>query len=168
MRYFVLVALVSVGVAAPAMADHGLALHWKKRDAGRISVFLVDQTQGRFPVRDAVHRWNGTGAIHVVMTDQCPASRGCIVVQPRAMRYLGLTTLHNDGEHITRAVASLSTTRSMSPAKRASITCHELGHALGLGHRQVTSSCLFNGNQFPGRPDRHDLDQLRTQYAHQH
>lgn len=156
-----------VAFAPPVYSSHRLSLHWVNRES-RPTIFLVDATNGRFPVREAADRWNQGGASHFKLSSSCPPNRGCTVVQLRAMRYLGLTRLYHDRTHLQRAEIDLSSTRRMSPAKRLSVTCHEMGHALGLGHRLATSSCMYNANAFPLRPDRHDYDALRAQYTHVH
>lgn len=160
--------VVLVVLAAPAWAGHDLGLHWVKRD-DRVEVLLIDQTGGRFPVTQAVHAWNGTGKIHIVMTDRCAPGRGCIHVRLREMRYLGVSTLYRDGRgHLSAVEVALSSTRRMSASKRLSVTCHEIGHALGLGHREASQSCLVNSSRFPPRPDEHDRAELASVYGHTH
>ncbi len=57
----------------------------------------------------------------------------------------------------------LSDSYLMSPAEHRAVTCHELGHALGLDHDTRTSSCL-QSVAHALHPDATDLDSLDGRY----
>ena len=44
------------------------------------------------------------------------------------------------------------------------MTCHELGHALGLKHRTETSTCLTSNATSKKFPDATDIENLNAMY----
>jgi predicted Zn-dependent protease len=80
--------------------------------------------------------------------------------------WAGLTTVGLVGKHIQWATVKLD--NSAGTAQRA-VSCHEIGHALGLGHRQPseTSSCMTPSVSASQRgPDAHDRKMLKRIYKH--
>jgi predicted Zn-dependent protease len=99
------------------------------------------------------------------MTRRCPTDR-CIIVRevPLPRRTLGMTRPWVRGHHFSTVYVDVAA-RPMSREKRLSVTCHEIGHALGLDHRGHSfSSCMTDGRAFPTRPDRHDMAELSAIY----
>jgi hypothetical protein len=102
--------------------------------------------------------------------------------------WLGLARIWVRGDHIARGQVKLNNTyfkrpRYDTPEWRNLVTCQEVGHTLGLDHQDEDfdnpnlGSCM-DYTRYPGgnprlpedpsneHPNRHDLDQLRTIYAH--
>lgn len=168
MSHYLLVLVLLVAMAVPATAGHALQQHWVKR-GDILTVFLVDHTKGRFPVTQAIHRWNRSPVLHIVKRNECPPNRGCISVYLKGMRQLGVTTLYQDRDrHLVGVRVDLTANRPLSGNQRLSLACHELGHAVGLGHRSGGETCMVNGRRFPLYPDAHDYDDLERQYMHRH
>lgn len=152
--------------AAPSFAAHALPYHWPDTPA---TLQVVDNTDGRFPVREAIGRWNASSVFHLQLVQECRQAERCITITSQPSRRLGVTKNFlrgNERQHFHSSHINLSSSRSMSSLQRLSITCHEVGHALGLGHRSGGETCMVNGYRFPPQPDRHDFDQLIRSHGH--
>lgn len=73
--------------------------------------------------------------------------------------YAGHARRSDVGGHISGAVVMIDVRRS-GPNVHA-VACHELGHALGLGHRDEGSTCMRVA-PVVDRPDQADLDRVRA------
>lgn len=104
--------------------------------------------------------------------------------------WLGLAQIWASGSHITQARAMLNDTYFSAPGStsdnyewRQMVMCHEVGHTLGLAHRDEdfwnsnVGSCLDytadpdgDGTANPSNlsPDEHDYEQLEAIYSHAH
>ena len=67
--------------------------------------------------------------------------------------------------HLGGATIDVHPRRTFTQAQKDNIACHEVGHALGLGHSRHRSSCLTQGSSSPG-PDAQAVSSLRASYAH--
>jgi hypothetical protein len=78
--------------------------------------------------------------------------------QPAAIPELDL------GGHIRSCVAAIPPSFLSSP-EFAGIVNHEVGHCVGLGHRELSSRSVmgFAANRYP---DDHDLTEIRAQHGH--
>lgn len=88
-----------------------------------------------------------------------------------ATGWLGLTSLESISScHINKASIKLNRYYLDSPSYTdstiAKIACHEIGHTLGLSHSASTTSCM-NHSSTSISPDAHDVDTIRSIYAHQ-
>lgn len=153
-----------VGFGNPAEASHGFG-HW--RGAGVRTITL----EGRgIDASEAAAVWSATDRLTLAPT---VGSGGCDTVparivicigdpwgfgQPAAMPELDL------GHHIVSCVAAIPAAFLSSP-ELAGIVNHEVGHCLGLGHRELESRSVmgYAANRYP---DAHDLDELRNKHGH--
>ncbi|MBA2313144.1 MAG: hypothetical protein H0V97_10145 [Actinobacteria bacterium] len=149
--------------------------HWSS--TGKPRLVVIDSLGGGFrklAVLDpALDDWalRGTVSLEHVIGDNDSALRSSCPLEPGYIRicnedyradWLGHTTLANDGEHIVAATVRVNDRFGTGAKFRRFVVCHELGHSLGLWHRNKGDSCL-NGGQ---RPDAHDLDTLAEIYGH--
>jgi hypothetical protein len=124
-----------------------------------------------WPVKAAAERWdNGNPVDFRYTTKGCPAKSQCVIVRQKelAAPAVGVTMIGRVGTDIKSVTIYLDTTfgRKNSSAKRRNVTCHELGHALGLKHRSAKTTCLTSYANTVKYPDATDIKNLRTMYGY--
>ena len=131
----------------------------------------IDKKDGSpvWPVYNAAERWdNGNPVDYRYTTKGCPAESQCVIVRQAelAAPAVGVTTIARVGTDIKTVTIVLDTTfgRTNSSAKRRNVTCHELGHALGLKHRSETTTCLTSNVTSTRYPDATDIQNLNAMY----
>lgn len=71
-------------------------------------------------------------------------------------RYLDTATIHLIN----------GTTDGLGAARRDKTICHEMGHVLGLAHRDSRDTCMYTYGAagVPAYPDAHDIDEVDSRY----
>ena len=164
--------LVPIGLAAPASASHGNGLHWIRPTSNMLrNVTVVDRTGSAgwaSAIQHAIGAWNaGLNTVELVYAEG--STGGCALGNRRIEICLGgvskASWSYNSYSHLTGAVITFYTGHS-SAAK--AISCHEIGHTLGLRHRtDSTSSCMtsrVSATQI--RPTQHDFENVDAQHRH--
>ncbi|MDQ4134308.1 MAG: hypothetical protein M3179_14165 [Actinomycetota bacterium] len=158
------VPLAVIGLDGVAEASHGSG-HW--RGAG---VRIVTVEGRGIDTSEAATVWSATDRLELVATvgsGGCETVPGRIVVcigdpwgygQPAAIPQLDL------GRHISSCVAAIPP-QFLSSSEFAGVVNHEVGHCLGLGHRELESRSVmgYADNRYP---DAHDLDEIRNHHGH--
>jgi hypothetical protein len=173
----VLAALVAVAVLGQStLATAGTtpsATAWPKS-----VIYVYDTTAGLkksdgqqvWPVKAAAARWSKGGVDVRYTSTGCPKDVQCVVIRQSELNdpTVGLTATSVAGSVIKASSITLDTTfgRKNSAPRRQNVVCHEMGHALGLKHRDTTSSCMNPYVTSERYPDATDLKTLTSNYSH--
>lgn len=179
--------LTMFGAAGPANADHRLPNkgHWND-NGGLPHVKFLDYTGSAWPVGTAHLDWDVAYNIDVDWeTNSASSTCGadCVRVKSRAPAddpYFGANCTGLAGYWTNYAPNSANhwgtgnevrfnqSCNDKPASQRRALTCQELGHALGLDHATVTSSCMYqDATQAATTPRQHDYDMLNiTIYNH--
>jgi len=185
--------ILAAVAATPALATHSWnGYHWA-RTANPFTVSVVDSMTTEAPAWDthlgvAVGDWTASSVLDVGLepgdTSQktrrrCPAVSGKV----RACNaeygqngWLGLASISVSGKHITQGTAKMNDSYFNTPTynypyKKQHVVCQEIGHDWGLGHQSETGedlgTCMDYARSLDNEhPDRHDYEQLESDYSH--
>ena len=161
--------LAVVALSATALAQP----HWYRGSNAQAAVYVektrVGATNWSYVKRAGIE-WARSSRIRVVFVKRCPSRYYCLkVYEGSSTRPLaGWTTLNYDPKTNTAWYGSLQlNNRYLTSAwVRRKTACHELGHAVGLGHRRTGTTCMRDGfTTMYGHPDATDYANLRRIYA---
>jgi hypothetical protein len=163
----------TVGPRTPTTCTWGSAttfecpqVHWSRNGYSHPQIYFVDHSGDAWPVTAAVPVWNeAQGVDSWYRWAHCPAVNGAHCVGVFSGNYgdtgwVGFTSalIDNNRTFIDTSVGvQLNDFYSITAARRRKSTCHELGHALGMGHNWATNSCLISGAYEPQRPNGDDF-----------
>jgi hypothetical protein len=165
-------AVVLAVQAAPARADHSWnGYHWGGARPLRID-YLDSLTPGfrKQKVTGAVlEEWelDDLAIFDRVRSDNsrttrktCPLATGAIRIcnADYGDAWFGHTQLLVEEGVVTGGRIRVNDHWGVNTSFRRFVLCHEVGHSLGLAHREKGSSCLNGGRH----PDSHDLAMLRS------
>lgn len=125
-------------------------IHWT---GSHPVVYFLDHTSSQWPVYSAASVWNQSTSIDVGYrwyTNGCPGGAHCVHVYDAyygATGWTGATSYTYNTNTLAfvegSVVSKFNDTYSYSSKELQQTACHELGHALALGHNLYTSSCLY-------------------------
>jgi len=166
--------------------------HWA-RTQDPFTVTLVDKTSRQWgsPVKRAANDWSQSEVLDVEITkDKTKKNKGSIECEPVEEKvvicngefgetnWLGLAEVWLDGDRITKATIKLNDTyfkqdRFNTRQWRNYVTCHEVGHILGLDHvdedynNKALGTCLdlVTEPEDSQHPNQEDYDSLKLIYA---
>jgi len=138
-------------------------IHWARNGFVNPRVYFHDMSSSAWPVGTAITTWNQSARVapRWVMTG-CPILAGshCVWVNSSgygASGWLGITYLSWDG-NLNLIDGSVGIRfNDYYPSTHLAVTCHEVGHALGMGHNGSTSSCLRTSNPTATTPTSGDF-----------
>jgi hypothetical protein len=123
------------------------------------TIWYVDQTdRDEWPVVLAARAWNANGEVQLVRTTSCADLSPCYVVHEQRLErgVAGLAYVSSIGGQVLLARAYDDEPWRM----QREITCHELGHALGLRHYPRSCMSDYASGRYPV-PTEADLERVR-------
>lgn len=124
--------------------------YWRNNGYDDPQVYFIDHSSWQWPTDQAVYTWNQSYGIDSYYAwGGCPGYGGTHCIDVWSGNYgpgwSGLTTwvANSDGSFVELgSLVQLNDYYSYSGTQRRSNVCHELGHALGLGHAVGGGSCM--------------------------
>ena len=180
MRRFIILLILVSAVAVPTPASGATDSPTRWRGTGERQLVLeVSGVPDEFiePIRKTAAAWSRSPAVDITVevTGECWDFTNrlelCGSSYPTAS-WLGLTSVWvNHQNQITYVQIEVNLAKTWNWEKRRYVVCHELGHALGLGHRPELSSrsCMVPNfsrvSASPAIPDATDLADLAALYS---
>jgi len=190
-----ILALATLGLAAPAQASHAWgSYHWA-RTANPFTLKLDDNVTSAWDgyLTTASSDWTASTVLNTTVMQgsfgsaySCTPTTGHVEVCNYAYGsngWLGLASISiTTGNHISRGYAKMNDTYFAqatynTPAYRRLVMCQEVGHTFGLAHQDENQtnpnlgSCMDytrdpDGPPSNEHPNSHDYAQLVTIYSH--
>ena len=164
-------------LAVEARANHSSGAHFAP-SRGETTITLADCVGAPWDVylrRFAVPQWSRSPSVELHLV-RCSNPAADVDVRSRNYGYTplgGWFKAWNDASgHYARAQVRFNKywIKRQSERRLRHTVCHELGHSLGLDHREGATSCMRTGADITPspRPHPHDFEQLRLLYSHTH
>jgi hypothetical protein len=166
--------------AAPATCALGTArtafcpqVRWATNGHEDPQVYFVDHTTAAWPVSAAVPVWNQAQNVDSYYRwNTCPTLAGVHCVHVNSANYgdtewLGETSIRFDAARNLidgQVEVRFNNFHTTTAARKRKTVCHELGHALGLGHSTSALSCMVSGAATPATPHADDYALLADIY----
>ncbi len=151
-------------------------IHWTRNGYSHPQVYFVDHSGDAWPVTAAVPVWNrAQGVDSWYRWANCPGKRGTHCVHVWSDDYgdigwVGLTNIvwNSNRDLVDGDVYVLLNDyySYLGANRRRKSTCHELGHALGMGHNSSANSCLIQGAYEPLWPNGDDFALIHDVYPY--
>jgi hypothetical protein len=154
----------SEAAAAPSCA-YGTArplngcppIGWARNGYLNPRIYFRDYSAPIWPVGRAATKWNESTHVRVERTTRACPGNGTHCVKVVSSDYgttgwIGLTTYSWDGNRKFRdgkVDVKLNDHYVTNETMGWAVACHELGHAIGLGHNTSKSSCMYKQVQIP-------------------
>lgn len=154
------------------MSDHQVA--WERNGADKVTIYFESNTvteEYRTYLDQGAVVWNRSPCLDVRIVDLCPDGANCITVSLTAGDDAdgNFDSIENRdftvGGHIDLFYEELD---KLGDGAKLNVTIHEMGHAVGLRHRQ-TQRVLMNGDTYTDifDPDETDYYNLLVLYGNQ-
>lgn len=155
--------ILLLGSGATVSADHGLN-GWRGTTANSLGV-VVNATDSALlnAIPVAMSDWSLSPVV-----EMSQANKGKITVNQRSGGCIGCSITYFKGGYISEVIIYIDPAQVVQfDLSMQWVVCHELGHALGLGHQtnyNPPQSCL--SNSFAGdHPNAHDYETLLLMYG---
>lgn len=141
------------------------APRWARNGFVNPRVYFYDQSSAAWPVGTAISRWNQSPKIAPRWAPSgCPAEAGshCVWVNSGgygASGWLGRTmySWNTSTLYFYDGTVGIQLNDYYVPTSRTAVACHEVGHALGLGHAVSSSSCMISVDPTSNYPSSDDF-----------
>jgi len=152
--------------------------HWRRsHNPFTVTLVLSLTSAWQTPIQAAATEWSKSDKFDMVTTpgnSSLSARKACAETSGEvhvcnanygATGWAGLTEATLNGQHIVRMRVRLNDAETPAVYRRL-VSCHELGHSVGLGHNTRSTSCMKPGAGSRPHPDATDYAELDVIYHH--
>jgi len=139
--------------------------HWERFNTTNAYMYVEDYTSSAWPVYAAQIKWNESCCVGAYYASAGNCSFHCVPAHDANYGNTGwdglFTYNYDSNHHFTSGSIKYNDYYTETYNQHLTDTCHEQGHALGLGHNTNTNSCLYASGFHSTVPDGDDYGELQ-------
>ncbi len=146
---------------------------WKRNGDKQVTIYFSSNSvpaKYKSYMKYAAKEWSRSACVEVKVMTNCSGKRICVPVKlSKVGGGDGNFAYSTKGKYMTKGSITFDSAELSedSPDERRCVVLHEMGHGLGLDHRETKESVMYGSSKGITSPDTIDFQNLRVLYGKQ-